>query len=99
MHWITKAFPRWAQWAPDQDRFADLQMNVAAAGGDYQAMLMVLAKSDAEDVIIIGLPDAGLKRHFEGYQDCAEELPAVDALLVGSQTLFEETFRLRGEAV
>jgi hypothetical protein len=73
-------------------------MSVAAAGGDYQAMLMVLAKSDADDVVIIGLPDAGLMSIFEGYNNLVGELPAVDALLVGSPTLFEETFTLRVEA-
>ena len=94
MIWIKKAFGFGAEWAADQDKFSQLQMAVAAQGGDkYLQMVMALAeKSDLKETIYMGLPEEGLIATFPDYQRVSDRLPKIAILLVGLQTEFQKHF-------
>ena len=93
MFWIKKAFGFGAEWAADQEKFTQLQMAVAAQGGDkYLQMVMALAESDLKETIYMGLPEEGLIAIFSDYQRVSDSLPKIAILLVGSQTEFQKYF-------
>jgi hypothetical protein len=98
MIWLKKTFPRHgAAWAADQDRFADLQMEIARDGTDaYRKMLMIAVRGEGdqratEDIFLL-LPSPLFAHVFPGYES-ADGAPArATALLVGDQIEFERQF-------
>ena len=94
MVWITKSFSMGAEWAADQDKFADLQLGVAAQGGDtYLKLIMALVDhDDGSESIYLSLPSKEFIALFPGYDLVKAAMPKVASLLVGSQTEFENHF-------
>jgi hypothetical protein len=94
MVWIAKRFQKYANWSADQDIVAQLQMAVAAAGGNYTSVLMALVEDDERtETVFLQVPSRDLAATFVGYEVVAPPLKATATLLVGSPEEFEKHFQ------
>lgn len=94
MIWIAKKFEKFAKWSADQDIVAQLQMTVAAGGGDYVKVLMAIVDDDDRtETVFIQLPSRDLAAPFVGYEVVAAPAKPTASLLVGSPEEFERYFK------